>query len=188
MTQKHALVCAIDGPRPGKTMAEIPWVTDYANSVASPGTDGRFLYVTSNYNINRLAKFDVSSGEPRELWRVARPSKVCSPLVDSSSVYFAWRDIWCFDAETGRVRWRAGLSLGDPGSLIRTSDRRLIAFTGKGRLILFESAERSPDRYTELARTQVWFEHDAWPHVVLSGGRFYLKDREGNLICLPLAR
>ena len=185
VTQKHLLVASLAPDSPGKTVGQAPWVTDYANSIAAPGTDGTHLYLTSNYNLNRLVKFAVERPVLREVWRTRHPSKVCCPVVDETSVYFAWRDIWCFDRETGKVRWRAGLSLGDPGSMILTRDARLVAWTGKGRLILLENARRSPDRYRELARTREWFEEDAWPHVVLAQGDFYLKDRMGNLICLP---
>ena len=187
MTQKHVLVCSLDPKQPGRTIAAFPWVTDYANSVASPGTDGRDLYVTSNYNINRLVRFAVAEGRLEARWQSPHPSKVCSPLVDDTCVYIAWLDIRCFDRKSGKMKWQADLALGDPGSLIRTRDGYLVAWTGRGRLILFDNGQRSPDAYRERARTRVWFRHDAWPHVVLAHGRFYLKDRMGNLICLPVS-
>lgn len=187
MSQKHLLVTALDGDRPGKLVGAVPWVTDYANSVASPGVLGSQLFPTSNYNVNAIARIDVTAMGAKEVWRQPHPSKVCSPVVIENEVYFVWRDFWCIDRRTGEVKWRAKRTFGDPGSLIVTSDRRLVAWTGNGRLTLVENAQRSPDRYRELASSGDWFRELAWPHVVLSDGRFYLKDRMGNLICLPLA-
>ena len=53
----------------------------------------------------------------------------------------------------------------------------------RGDLVLAETADRSPDKYTELARQKDLMENDAWPHIVLAGGKLYCKDRDGNMKC-----
>jgi hypothetical protein len=66
-----------------------------------------------------------------------------------------------------------------------TGDGRLIVLASK-KLRLVETAERSPDAYTELAsKTGVGASWN-WPHVVVAGGRIYAKDVDGELMCYEL--
>jgi hypothetical protein len=67
-----------------------------------------------------------------------------------------------------------------------TADGRLVVLGGRGRLALAETADRSPNKYAELAVKEGVLRDVAWPHVVLSGGRLYCKDRRGNLACFTL--
>ncbi|MEX0711534.1 MAG: polyvinylalcohol dehydrogenase, partial [Pirellulales bacterium] len=62
----------------------------------------------------------------------------------------------------------------------------LIVWGNRGMLALVETAAASPGKYQELARRANVFSSDVWPHVVLSGRRLYLKDRDGNLKCFVL--
>ena len=89
------------------------------------------------------------------------------------------------DFETGKPIWRGG-RFGDTGSLLATSDDRLIVWADRGELVLVESAQRNSATYKELARKRRVFANDVWPHIVLSGGRLYCKDRDGNLKCFSL--
>jgi len=54
--------------------------------------------------------------------------------------------------------------------------------------VLAETADRSAKKYTELARRRDLMENDAWPHIVLSGGQLYCRDRDGNMQCFVLSR
>ena len=56
-----------------------------------------------------------------------------------------------------------------------------------GDLFLVETARKPEQKLTVLAERRRLLRTDAWPHVVLADGRLYCKDREGNLICLPVA-
>jgi len=91
----------------------------------------------------------------------------------------------CLDFATGEQKWEGG-DFGDAGSCILTSDEKLIVWGGAGRLSLVETAERSPESFTEVSRNVRLFSATAWPHVVLSRGRLYCKDRNGNLKCFTV--
>jgi hypothetical protein len=67
-----------------------------------------------------------------------------------------------------------------------TGDSKLVVWGGNGRLSLVENATASPGAYTELARAVRVLPATSWPHVVLSGGRLFCKDRDGNLACFDL--
>jgi hypothetical protein len=102
------------------------------------------------------------------------------------SIYWVYQTPICLDLKTGRRIWEGPRRFGDAGSSIITSDDRWILWTGRGDLILAETAARSPDAFRELARTPTLFRTDAWPHVVLAGGRLFCKDRDGNLVCFDI--
>ncbi|MEZ6110390.1 MAG: hypothetical protein R3C99_05170 [Pirellulaceae bacterium] len=72
--------------------------------------------------------------------------------------------------------------MATPDRAFLTADDRLVVWGGRGRLALVETAKRSPREYRELFAIDRVVE-DVWPHVVLSGGQLFCKDRHGNLLC-----
>jgi outer membrane protein assembly factor BamB len=180
------LVVRLDAGREGQTVAEHPWRTSFANNIASPAVFENNVIITSSYNHHKIARFRISLDKGAEkVWETAEASKVCSPVIHEGHVYGAWEKCYCLDFETGKVKWSGG-DFGDPGSLVVTSDERLIAWSDKGDLRLIESVARSQDKYTELAVQKKLAAGDAWPHVVLSGGRLLCKDRTGRIACYAL--
>ena len=69
-----------------------------------------------------------------------------------------------------------------------TLDGRLIVWGQRGKLVLVEGAERSTDRYRELASHDKLAADLAWPHVVVAEGRLFGKDRAGGLSCWKLEK
>lgn len=188
LTLRHLLVLRLDGDNAGKTVAEFERVTDFAQNIATPAVSGDRILVTSGYNHESTVALDVTlPGGVRKAWeRAGDYSLVCTPVIHRGHAYWAWQEVRCLDIGTGAKRWSGG-AFGDAGSCVVTSDDRLIVWGGAGRLALVELAGRSPGRYTELAATRPLSESDAWPHVALSDGRLFCKDRLGNLICFSLA-
>ena len=68
------------------------------------------------------------------------------------------------------------------------SDDRIIVWADRGELVLAETAKRSPKEFTALTRKRGLMENDVWPHIVLSGGRLYCRDRNGNLKCFDVSQ
>ncbi len=179
------LVMRIDSENEGKTVAQVPWQTEYANNIATVAVHNNSVLLTSSYNQNRIARFDISmSGGAKQVWETHEASKVCSPLVHKGSVYWAWQRLFCLDFETGKVRWSGG-RIGDPGSCIVTADDRLIVWSGRGELSLVDTAVLSPTEYRELHKREIGRD-DAWPHLTFADGRLYCKDRQGHLTCLEV--
>jgi hypothetical protein len=184
LTLRHLAVIRLDAGKEGKTVATFPWVTDFANNIASPAVRDNFVLVTSGYNRNAVCKVKVTLTGAEEVWRKRYHSKVCTPVIHGGHVYFSWQRVRCLDWETGEQRWEGG-SFGDPGSCVVTADGRLIVYGKTGKLALVETAGRSPGAYKELAVRDGLFGSSAWPHVALAGGRVYCRDRDGNLACFP---
>jgi len=179
------LVARLDKGNEGKTVATYPWVTSFANNIATVAVEKNSVLLTSSYNHHKIARFDINLRGATKVWEQGEASKVCSPVIFEGNIYWAWRQLVCLDFESGKLRWKGG-RFGDQGSCIATSDGRLLIWSGKGQLTLAETSRQSPDQYSELASRDVLERDDAWPHLVLSEGRLYCKDRRGELVCLPV--
>jgi outer membrane protein assembly factor BamB len=185
LTIRNLLVARLDDGHVGETLAEFPWVTDFANSIATPTVSGTSVVITSEYNQYSICRVDVSRDGAKLVWKEPYASGVCSPVIHKGHIYWCWRGVYCLDFETGQPLWRGGI-FGDTASCLVTSDDRLIVWADRGELVLAETATRSPKQYTELARRRAIFESDVWPHIVLSDGRLFCKDRNGNIKCFKL--
>ncbi len=181
-TLQGLLVTRLDPPNAGKTVAEYEWITDFANNIPTPAVHGSSVLLTSNYNQRKIARLDVTLSGAKKAWEQPLSSGVCSPVVYKGHVYFASRGLKCFDFNSGELKWEGG-RFGDVASLVVTGDGRLVVWANEGDLALAETAERSPNQYTELAFLPRMFATEVWPHVVLANGRLYCKDRAGNLRC-----
>jgi len=187
LTIRNLLVTRLDQGHEGETLAEFPWVTDFANSIATPAVFNQSVVVTSEYNQYSICRIDISSAGAKLVWKQPYASGVCSPVIHKGHIYWSWRGLYCLEFETGKPVWRGG-RFGDTGSLLVTSDDRLVVWADRGELVLAETAQRAPTAYQELARKRKVFGSDVWPHIVLSNGRLFGKDRDGNVKCFSLSR
>jgi outer membrane protein assembly factor BamB len=186
LTLFRLAVVRLDAGHEGEVAAEYLWATEFGNNVAGPAAHGDCVLVTSAYNHGAICKLRITLRGAEKLWERPYASKVCTPVVSGGHVYWCWQKVRCLDWETGELTWEGG-RFGDPGSCVVTGDGRLVVLGGQGRLALVETADHSPTKYAELAVKDGLFHDSAWPHVVLSGGRLYCKDRRGNLACFPVA-
>ena len=185
LTLRNLVVVRLDPGKEGRTVASHPWTTDFGNNIATPAVHEDSVLITSEYNHRAICRLKITLQGASVVWEKPFSSKACTPIVHKGFVYFAWQRLRCLDFATGEQRWEGG-NFGDAGSCIVTSDEKLIAWGGAGRLSIVETAGASPDAYKELAATARIFSATVWPHVVLSAGRIYCKDRDGNLKCFPL--
>ncbi len=185
LTSRHLHVTRLDKGNEGKTIAEYIWETDFTNNIASPAVHENFVLITSAYNHNALCKLKIELTGATKVWETPHPSKICTPVIYNGHIYWSWRTLKCLDWETGKLQWEGG-KFGDAGSCLITSDSRLIVWGGSGKLGLVDTADQSPKSYRELSLQDGLAATDAWPHVVLSGGRLFCKDWHGNLKCYAL--
>lgn len=185
LTIHNLLVARLDAGHEGETLAEFPWETDFANSIATPAVHESSIIVTSEYNQYSIRRVDISRAGAKEVWQQPFASGVCSPVIHKGHVYWCWRGLYCLNFATGKPLWRGGV-FGDTASCVVTKDDRLIVWADRGDLVLTETAVRSPKKYTELASHRGIFQSDVWPHIVLANGRLFCKDRNGNLKCFEL--
>ena len=187
LTIRNLLIARLDPGHEGETLAEFSWVTDFANNVATPTVLKNSVIITSEYNQYATTRLDITRAGIKQVWKQPYASGVCPPVIHKGYVYWCWRGLYCLDFKTGEPIWRGG-GFGDTASCIATTDDRLIIWGRRGDLVLAETATRSPKKYQELARRKDLMENDAWPHIVLSGGQLYCRDRDGNMLCFVLSR
>lgn len=186
LTFRGLLVVRLDKGHEGETAAHYPYQTEWANTIAGPAVSGDEVLITSGYNHQSVTKVRVSLDGIRKVWEQRHLySKVCTPVVYHGRAYWSWMQVFCVDVATGKLLWK-GRSGGNDGSCILTGDKRLLVWANKGELLLVESAERSPRTCTVLSRVKRLFRTEVWPHLALSDGRLFCKDRAGNVVCLEL--
>lgn len=185
LTLNHLAVTRLDRGHEGRTVAEFPWTTNFANNIASPAVFENHVLITSAYNHGAMCKLEITLAGAREEWQAEHCSKVCTPVIHRGRIYWAWQHVHCLDWETGQSLWEGG-DCGDAGSCALTADERLMVWSGSGTLSLVETAGRSPDKYTELALRNCQFPAHVWPHLALAEGKAYCKDRTGRLACYAL--
>ncbi len=185
LNYRGLIVARLDAGHEGHTLADYEWTTDFANNIATPAVSGNSVLITSEYNHNAICRLDIGLDGAKKAWEQPLASKVCSPLIDGDRIFWAWREAHCLDFSTGSEQWSGG-AFGDAGSCILTSDRKLIVWGGRGTLALIDLNGKGKSAYVVRARREILSSTDAWPHVVLAGGRLYLKDRNGELVCFEL--
>ena len=182
LTLFDLLVARIDKGHEGRTVATVPWRTEYACNVATPAAVGNRIAVTSGYNHKHTALFEITLSGARRRWVSKSYALMSSPTIWRDRVFVIDRRLKCVGLADGRERWSGG-DFGH-GSCLVTGDGKLLVF-GKGSLSLVEAAPKTR-RYRELARVKRLVRGTCYPHVALSDGIIACKDRDGNLVCLSV--
>ena len=167
----------------GKELWSIGWKTSYDVNAAAPLPmgDDRIL-ISSGYSTG-CALIQVRGGKATELWRNKNlRAQINTPVPMGNHVYgidgnTGGGNLVCLDVNTGERNWIEKSVKG--GSLIRASDK-LFVLTEKGELVI---ADASPAGFKEHLRTQV-LKARCWVQPTLSDGRLFLRDNEGNVVCL----
>jgi len=180
LTLTKLVVVRSDAAGAGKTLAEYPWRTDYACSIATPATAGSRVVLTSGYNQRKALRVDVWPKGVRKVWTSKGYALVSSPVIHDGCVYLVDRDLKCVDLATGRLKWRGGRY--GHGSCLITGDGKVLVF-GQGTLALVATGGT---RYRELARVAKVVPKTCYPHVALAGGVICCKDRAGNMVCFSI--
>jgi outer membrane protein assembly factor BamB len=182
VTLRQLVIVHLDEGRAGQTLAAYPWQTDFANSIASPAVVDDKVILTAGYNHKQTVLLQVAPDGIKKLWSAPQHSLVCTPVVFNKHVYMAYGKAVCLNLDSGKLAW-TGASIGQDGSCLATADGRLVLL-GQAGLVLAETADHSPDKYTELFRDkEVLRGKIVWPHVVYAWGCIFCKDLAGSLRC-----
>ncbi|MEY2600147.1 MAG: hypothetical protein RLZZ142_2406 [Verrucomicrobiota bacterium] len=169
----------------GRELWRFPWKTSYDINAATPLVvgEGRFL-ITSGYNTG-AAVVAVDSGEARQVWRAnVLRAHINSPVWVNGAVFgidgnTGGGNLVCVDPATGQKRWEERSVKG--GALISAAGK-LIVVSEKGDLVI---AEANPEGFRPLHR-QLVLTRRTWAQPTLSEGLLYLRDNQGQLVCLDL--
>jgi len=171
----------------GKILWRVPLKTNAKRHTASPVIFGD--RVTVNSHTFGLACFEISkdSGgfKATEAWSNKELKiNLATPALVDGHLYCQGpsKDYVCADARTGQTRWsQPGFGLGrkDYASTIAVG-KNLLVLSEDGTLLLLAA---SPEKYTELARTQVC--GNTWSFPAYANGKLYVRDAR-SLQCIDL--
>ncbi|MBK8095270.1 MAG: PQQ-like beta-propeller repeat protein [Verrucomicrobiaceae bacterium] len=172
-------------PSNGSVLWEHTWNTSYGVNAADPILSGTQLFISSGYN-KGCALLDLSSAEPKEIWRsrIMRNQFNSSVLIDGH-LYGSDGDenkeaaLKCIDFATGTEKWT------EPSTgfcSLTAADGKLIILTAKGELII---AKASATQFEPISRTPV-LTGRCWTVPVLSHGRLYLRNAAGEMACFEV--
>lgn len=172
-------------PSNGTVLWEHTWNTSYGVNAADPILSGTTLFISSGYN-KGCALLDLSSAEPKEVWRnrVMRNQFNSCVLIDghlygSDGDYDKTNALKCIDLATGAEKWSdAGVGFCS----LMAADGKLIIMSAKGELII---AKANPAKFEPISRTPV-LKGRCWSAPVLANGRIYARNAAGDVVCLSV--
>lgn len=170
-------------PSNGSVLWEHTWSTSYGVNAADPILSGTQLFISTGYN-KGCALLDLSSAEPKEIWRsrVMKNQFNSSVLIDGH-LYGSDGDsdksasLKCIEFATGTEKWSAA----DVGFCsLMAADGKLIILTAKGELII---AKASAAKFEPISRTPV-LTGRCWSAPVFANGHVYVRNAAGDMVCL----
>lgn len=172
----------------GKQLWSLPWKTNYDVNASCPTALGDKVFISSGYpgRSGRGGFFDLSSGEPKELWiNPDLKTQVNSGVIHNGHVYAISQDkrgmLTCVSLETGKTMWQERGSYGVYGSAVMANGK-LIVLSERGELT---TAEASPEGYKEISKAKI-LDDKCWVAPVLANGRLYCRNNQGVLICFDM--
>lgn len=165
----------------GQELLLHPWKTSYNVNAAIPIVSGDKVFISSGYNVG-CALIQVSGNEPSIIWQSKdMRNQFNSCVLWEGHLYgFDEKQVKCLDWETGDVKWsQKGLGKGS----LMLADGKLIIMSDNGKLVI---AEALPDGFDELASAKI-LSGLCWTVPVLSGGKIYCRNHEGDLVCVDVS-
>jgi outer membrane protein assembly factor BamB len=170
----------------GSELWRAPWKTDYDVNAATPLVlEGDRIFISSGYNAG-CALIQVSGGKATELWRNKKlRAHVNTPVPVGGHLYgidgnTGGGNLVCLDVASGEQKW---VEKSVKGGALIAADGKLIVLTERGELVI---AEASPAGFKALSRAPV-LKKRCWAQPTLDAGRLYLRDNEGEIVCLDLS-
>ena len=161
MFKAKALV-ALD-PANGQERWRTPWETSYDVNAANPLVQDNLVFISSGYNTNM------------------RNHMATSILHDGHIYGIDENQIRCLELTTGNVKWTERVS--GKGTLTM-ADGKLIVLSERGELLV---APATPTEFKPTGGAQV-LGGRCWVMPVLSGGRIFVKNNNGEMVCLDVSR
>jgi outer membrane protein assembly factor BamB len=175
---------AVDA-KTGEEAWSYTWKTSWNVNAATPIVSGETMFISSGYG-KGCALLGIGGEWVREIYVNKSMRNQCNNSVLWRGYVYGFDgqvggkcSLTCVDYSSGEVKWsKKGLGTGS----VMISDGKLVILGERGRLVI---AEASPGGFKELARSQI-LEGKCWTVPVLSNGRIYARNAEGDLVCLDV--
>jgi outer membrane protein assembly factor BamB len=172
----------------GKVEWTFPWVTSSDVNAADPLLVGDRIFISSNYG-KGCALLEMGAGGPRVAWQNnAVEAHFSNPVYLDGRIYALSGDarrpqgrLVSVDAATGETVWSTPMGFG----AVTVAGDRLIACGSVGPQTTIVAAALGTADYRELARTTV-LRGMSWNTPTLADGRLYVRNLDGQVLCLDL--
>lgn len=169
----------------GRELWRTPWKTSYDVNAATPLVVGDRIFISSGYG-SGCALISINGGKASEVWRNKNlKAHVNTAAVWEGHVYgpddqTGGGKLACVDLNNGSLKWS---EKSVPGGAVIIASGKLIALSERGELVI---AEASPAGFQPLSRAQV-LGGRCWVQPTLADGRLFVKNNQGELVCLSMA-
>ncbi len=166
----------------GKKIWEYPWKTKHAVNAANPIVSGDKVFISSGYG-RGCSLISVHGDHVHKVWenKLLCTQMNCAVLWKGYLYGFSEKTLECIKLADGTEQWK-DKSMGK-GSLVMTTDGRLILMSDKGELAV---AQADPTAFKVQARAQVLPKGRCWTSPVLANGRVYVRNAKGDFACLDV--
>lgn len=164
--------------RTGKELWSIPWVTDYGVNACDPlfvENDSK-VFLSSGYGLGR-SLYDISSGEPKELWSQGAGATYSSSLYIDRQLYSLAGGFGRLDVTDGKRVSRGPAAQ----SVLAIGDKFIFLSAGGG----LQIGTVSGNNYKELFKSQIT-DGETWNVPAYWKGRLYVRNQNGVLVCLQI--
>ena len=166
----------------GKEVLRHHWRTSYDVNAATPIIhDGKIL-IASGYSVGG-ALLALDGNDAKVVWKnKSMKSKFSSPVLWQGHLYgFDESTLACLDFASGDEKWQQnGLGMGT----VLIADGKLIVLSESGELLV---ADATPTGFKPISRAKV-IKGRCWVVPVLANGLIYVKNNDGDLVCLDLRK
>lgn len=174
----------------GTVLWSIPWKTQADINASDAVISDNKIFVSSGYGVG-CGLFDISSGEPKEIYRNKKMSNQLNSSVLWKGYLYGFDGmigmngpgrgkLTCMNFETSEVKWsQDGMGTGS----LMLADGKLIILSEDGKLV---TAEASPDGFNEISSAQI-LTYKCWTVPVLANGRIYARNTAGRLVCVDVS-
>jgi outer membrane protein assembly factor BamB len=159
----------------GKVRWRTKFETGYDTSATAPVLHDGAL-VVGGYNVPAV-KLNLRDGSPAPGWKTDTRIHFNNGVVLGGHLFTELR---CLDWRTGATKWaQKGLGVGS----LLAADGKLIVLSEAGELLVLAA---NPEQFAPLARAHV-LGRKCWISPVLAGGRLYLRNVPGDLVCVDVS-
>ena len=169
----------------GKVIGQAPWKTSYDVNAVTPIINGNTMFISSGYGVG-AALYEVSKDGLKVLWQNKNMRNHANNCVLWEGFLYGFDGqvnegpLTCIDIKTGERKWsEKSLKAG----ALMLAGGKLLIMGSKGDLAVVTP---SPDGFKEVARIAEVLGDTCWTMPVLSGGKIFCRNHDGDVVCLDV--
>jgi outer membrane protein assembly factor BamB len=169
----------------GKELWRVKWLTQGGINVADPLVSADKAMISAGYG-KGSELLQMTSADPKVIWKNREIGTHISPGVLLGHYVYAdagqaseGGPLVCLDFDTGKQKWEYP-NVGTGGLIV--ANNKLIAMSEHGKILI---GPATPTEFKPTAEAQI-LGGKTWTPPVLSNARIYVRNAQGNVVCLDV--